>query len=615
MLFSRCDQVFPKSPLDPMIPAHHTVFVNQLRLRLANYIRALEVLVQKGEPEPNARMALGSIVECLTLVMSTAERGPDAVPPFSLSTAVGTTSETTQARDIDVTTIKHDARAYVARPRACPNAAHPLLPRQSNIDRFRPGFDGWNDQHRFRNVDRALHHIACPHRRPALAIRSLHPEGRDQSHQDSGSEDTLVEAESSDQLSSEEEGRSSEGSEAAEGWEDEEDEGSSMGLSEVDTSAPATPSLHQPPGVIWQELLPPRFPMYLNRAALEDTSQWVNPLTRILWHESPPMVMTASDDNNNEARPLHPASPNTETGPLMGFHRRHSPSVEIINAVVRPAARRCLSERARRARQVAFLQERLEEDGLVFTGCADKLPAFGCQRTQVWTRSMSRNRVSLRPITIQGGCCLNKPESIFADLAGRDRPPGRPAAQHTGCNTEYAMHAIGSATRMHSSSRLMRHNPAPIVDDLPGLHMGAEFVGSSRHIHPHAEDLRSRLAEAFHAFPGSNKKHVFSWFRSGVNFEMRRFLGGVGNFLTDQTEYDFPEFVANRLAFADIESVGRHNENGVQDGYLGSQRINIAEQGERCGSSPPQSPKRSEKRNMSHHWGPGIGALAWCQYE
>ncbi|KZP17426.1 hypothetical protein FIBSPDRAFT_957234 [Athelia psychrophila] len=436
-----------------------------LQLQLQNYIRALEVLVQKGEPEPKARMALRSIVrECLTLVMSAVERGPDAVPPFSLSTTAGTTIENAQARDIDVTTIEHDARVLV----------HPWYTTSS--------------------------------------IRS-------------GSEDTLVEEESSEQFSSEEEeGGSSGSSEASEGWEDEEDTGSSVGVSEVDIGAPSTPSLRQPPADIWQELPPPRCPMYLNRAPLEDTSRWVNPSTRIFWDESPPMVMTASNDNR-EARPLRPASPNTATGPSLGCRRRRSLSVEIIDAVVRPATRRRISDQARRARRVAFLQERLEEDGLVFTG----LPKdSGVDQIHV-------ERASLRPTKIHGGCCLNQEELIFVIWLDRT---GRKAdrLRNTGRNTE---------------SRL-------VCNDCDGNWNGRAYaflhqdlwntILIQSHIHPRAEDLRSRLAEAFRAFPGSHEKHAFLWFRSGVKFEMRRFLCGVGNdFLTNQTEYDFSEFVANGL--------------------------------------------------------------------
>lgn len=72
---------------------------------------------------------------------------------------------------------------------------------------------------------------------------------------------------------------------------------------------------------------------------------------------------------------------------------------------------------------------------------------------------------------------------------------------------------------MLSSTSLMGSYPDAIKERLPGLRIGGECMNSSLRFHPRAEDLRSRLAEAFRAFPRSNEENELSRFGKGFEFE------------------------------------------------------------------------------------------------
>lgn len=72
---------------------------------------------------------------------------------------------------------------------------------------------------------------------------------------------------------------------------------------------------------------------------------------------------------------------------------------------------------------------------------------------------------------------------------------------------------------MLSSSSLMGSYPDAIKARLSELRVGGEYMNSSGRFHPRAEDLRSRLAEAFRAFPPSNERNALSRFRKGLEFE------------------------------------------------------------------------------------------------
>lgn len=116
----------------------------------------------------------------------------------------------------------------------------------------------------------------------------------------------------------------------------------------------------------------------------------------------------------------------------------------------------------------------------------------------------------------------DKPITIWKVLEAR--PVARPVTDARPNSGLYPIISIGPAAHMPSTTSLMGFFPHSIKECLPGQHIGSEEMSSSGRFHPRADDLRSRLAEAFHAFPRSHDDKELSRFGAGFEFE---FVSGI----------------------------------------------------------------------------------------
>lgn len=112
---------------------------------------------------------------------------------------------------------------------------------------------------------------------------------------------------------------------------------------------------------------------YRNGTIIDESSRLINDTTRMMLDD---LAACAADDNFPSASEEQPHSVTvtlpsgaSRGAPQSANQRPRSPSVEIIaTSLERHAPRRHVAERTRRERQREYIQQELEDEGLVCTG-------------------------------------------------------------------------------------------------------------------------------------------------------------------------------------------------------------------------------------------------------